>query len=263
MFSPNYAGFRGLVGGGVWCGALAVAGLLTLSEPVSARNSDAECRRASLAREALDGDAQFGALNLGVSVRNDVATVWGTVPSAAVAARAVACLARVPGISRVENQLTIESPADPLVDFLKLPARPFVPKSLAEARAAAPTGPKSTRTAHGPVPVWRPERKPRLAESKTTALAAVTMPRIPLPVTRPTPTPLPSTRADDALARSVADLHRQHPQLRDIEPEVRARIVYLRGRVRAWDDLQALARQIALLPGVERVVLDRVGPAQR
>ena len=192
---------------------LSLAGVLALSAPLSAATrSDGECRMTSLARLALDNDAQLGALNLGVSVRDHVATVWGAVPSPALASRAVTCLGRLPGVDRVENQLTVESPSDPLVDFLKLPARPLSPKPIPGMRALEPTEtlPSSTRTSHGPVPVWHPPPVftpapapvltpapvaaapvPKLASRTPEAAATMpaTMPLIPLPVTAPHPAP--------------------------------------------------------------------------
>jgi osmotically-inducible protein OsmY len=259
--------------------AVALAGVLMLAVSTATANSDAERRMASLARQALDNDTQLGALNLGVSVRDQVASVWGTVPSPAVAERAVTCLGRVPGVARVENQLTVESPGDPLVDFLKMPARPLPPKPAPGMRALdpTPTVPKSTRTALGPVPVWQPApvfrapaspapvREPKLASRTDVVAAAPTMPLIPLPVTRPIAVPLHDEAKPDSdrLTTSIADVLKGSDRLRGIKPEVRGGIVYLRGQVHDWEELHAFARQISRLPGVERVVMDGVRTAPR
>jgi len=249
-------------------------------------NTDGERRMASLARQALDNDAQLGVLNLGVSVRDQVATVWGTVPSPAVAERAVKCLGLVPGVADVVNQLTVESPGDPLVDFLKLPARPLPPKPIPGRRALDPASPapKSVRTAHGPVPVCQPAPvvkppavsslesapapEPKLT-SRTDAVAATpTMPLIPLPVTRPIPVPLheestPPKPDAERLTTAIADLQKGNDHLRGIKPDARGGVVYLRGQVHDWEELHAFARQISRLPGVERVVMEGVRTTPR
>ena len=73
-----------------------VAGLLlTVSAPAGAVDSPprpppsalgliGDLRLTVLARRALQGDPALGRLNLGVRVRDGVATVWGPVPSDAV-----------------------------------------------------------------------------------------------------------------------------------------------------------------------------------
>lgn len=280
---------------------LALATLFLASAPLlAAAGNDGE-RLTSLARQALDNDTQLGALNLGVSVRGPVATVWGTVPSPSAGERAVLCLRRVPGVERVENQLTVESPGDSLFDFLKLPARPWSPKPIPGMRALDPaaTAPQATRTSHGPVPLG-PEFMPgpvpvftpapaaappmpttapaivsspapppsKLASRAPEAVAAAPiMPLIPLPVTRPIPVPLhdttPVKAEPDDLERAIARLQQGNDRLRGIKTEVRGGAVYLRGNTRDWQELQAFARQIAELPGVERVVLDGVRSTPR
>lgn len=270
------------VGGWRWALAnvLACAGLIAVAGPLPAAGSGADCRMTSRARLALDGDVQLAALNLGVSVHDEVASVWGSVPSTALADRAVNCLKRVPGVIRVENQLTVESPSDPLVDFLKLPARPLSPKPIPGMRVLNPVEPtpRSTRTSHGPVPVWQPAParsavpvtpEPKLASRTPDASGPMTMPAIPLPVTRPIPVPLAQGEATPVkaeardLASSIADLQQGNDRLAGIKPEVRGGTVVLRGTIRDWEELHTFARRIATLPGVERVVLDGVRTSPR
>jgi hypothetical protein len=252
---------------------------MSLAGPLPAAGGDDDCRMTSRARVALDSDVQLAVLSLGVSVRDEVASVWGSVPSAALADRAVNCLKRVPGVVRVENQLTVESPGDPLVDFLRLPARPLSPKPIPGMRvlnSVDPT-PKSTRTSHGPVPVWQPAAapsagpvtpEPKLTSRTPDVTAPTTMPAIPLPVTRPTPVPLAQGEATPVkaemrdLAGAIAELQQKNDRLGGIKLEVRGGTVVLRGTIRDWGELHAFARQIATLPGVERVVLHGVRSAR-
>jgi hypothetical protein len=63
------------------------------------------------ARLALYGDAALRPLNLGVKVRERVATVWGVAPTWATAALAVDCVRQVPGVAGVRCELRVEPPA--------------------------------------------------------------------------------------------------------------------------------------------------------
>jgi hypothetical protein len=60
------------------------------------------------------------------------------------------------------------------------------------------------------------------------------------------------------LTEAVERLQQQDARFRRIRPEVRGDTVFLRGSVARWEDLFELARGIARLPGVERVVLDQI-----
>src|SRR5438270_688285 len=57
------------------------------------------------ARKALADDALLAPHKLGVTVRNRVAVLWGTVPTKELAQRAVDRLGQVLGITSIENQL--------------------------------------------------------------------------------------------------------------------------------------------------------------
>ena len=267
MSSAGRAGFARSVesvfaGRRRWVWMLALAGVLTAAAPLlAAADNDAE-RITSRARQALDNDAQLGALSLGVSIRNETATVWGSVPSASLGERAVLCLSRVPGVARVENQLTVESPTDSLFDFLKLPARPWSPKpipgmrTLIRGRRRASDADIAQASAHRPgvrarvrcrcscrLPrPWRaPRRRPRSCRAPRRRLRSwhrarprrLQSPcRHSAPVTRPMPVPLHDTTPVKAspttsIVRSP-QLQQGNERLRGIRAEVRGGAVYLR-----------------------------------
>jgi hypothetical protein len=251
--------------------AMLLAGTSAPAAPPRARviaQSDNDCTLTALARQALLDDVELGLLNLGVSVNDHVATVWGPVPSQASARRAVECVRRVQGISRVVDQLSVEPPQDPLFDFLKLP-----PRSLDLRKPGFQAGPDvrppgdvdktRTRTSLGPASL--PSRsvlddaRPAGAQGKpgaqSASLAEVpAMPSLVLPVAAPAVGDLP---------HEVAALQEKNARLRYVHAEVQAGVVSLRGFVYSWEDLFALARSIALLPGVERVVIRDVKMAGR
>ena len=71
-----------------------------------------DCRLTLNARRALREEAELASLNLGVSVRNGVATLWGSVTSADLAQQAVRKLRQVPGLSEVRDELSIVPPEE-------------------------------------------------------------------------------------------------------------------------------------------------------
>jgi osmotically-inducible protein OsmY len=254
------------------CGMLALGVLFSVipatarSSPVRgircAAESDTDRRLTALARRALDDDLELSILDLGVSVRENVATVWGAVPSPALASRAAEAVRGVPGVARVINQVSIESPNDPLVEFLKLPAR-TLPMPAAPGAREGPTvaarNERTTRAAPGLTPTWHPATPKLTSRAPSPADDIATMPAIALPM-RPdfsSRQPPPAT-APAGLAGAVAQLQRSNERLRAVQPEVRGGVVYLRGVIYSWDDLFALARAASRLPGVERVVIENV-----
>jgi osmotically-inducible protein OsmY len=228
--------------------------------------SDSDCTLTAAARQMLFDDVELGTLNLGVSVNDRVATVWGAVPSEAAARRAVDCLRRVQGIARVVNQLSIEPPSDPLFDALRLPPRrPIFQSSPAGWEVRPPTDvdgkkPARTRTSLGPASLpmrgLLGDSQPVATQGKPGAQSAA-LTEMPVMPTLALPTRPAETVSRD-LPHAIADLQAKNARLRFVRPEVRDHIVYLRGFVYTWEDVFALAREISVLPGVERVILQDV-----
>ena len=59
------------------------------------------------------------------------------------------------------------------------------------------------------------------------------------------------SKAVEALRLSDARYHR-------LQPEVRGAVIYLRGNVFRWEHVYEYAAAISKLPGVERVVLEKI-----
>jgi osmotically-inducible protein OsmY len=266
--------------GYTWAGCCSLAMLAQLAgsipawadvTPPAATQSDSDRRLTSEVRQALEMDIDLGTYNLGASVRDNVATIWGTVPSKKMSERALALTAKVPGVGRVINQLSIESVDDPLTEFLKLPARSLTPNEVPGRTPMPPAEEKkSVRTAHGPVPVWHPapELKPAPRGPEPVAPEPPTLPAIPLPTLQAPAVPTPSVRPAAAtstgdLDQAIAALQHGNDRIRGVKSEIRGGAVFLRGSVSSWDDLFAFARGISRLPGVERVVIDGVKTAAR
>ena len=116
---------------------------------------------------------------------------------------------------------------------------------------------------------WRPraasreDRAPALAKHAPEARAAplLSVPSVGMTTARQSSTGKPAPRREpktDTLAKSVETLQLKDARFKRLKPEVRGAVVYLRGDVFRWDHLYELARAIANLPGVERVVLQEV-----
>src|SRR5947209_4184529 len=92
--------------------------------PAAALGLIRDLRLTVVARREFQHDRVLGPLNLGVQVRNGVATVWGPVPSVEVARQAVARLEAINGIFEVRSELQLRRPAEkPLLPELGIPTR--------------------------------------------------------------------------------------------------------------------------------------------
>src|SRR5262245_41730962 len=98
--------------------------------------TEEDCQLALFARDKLLADEVLGPLNLGVTVRAGVATLWGTVPSPALAHRAQERIRGVPGLAQVRNDLRISSLDEETAEFMKGPAsgRELVKKTNEEQK---------------------------------------------------------------------------------------------------------------------------------
>jgi hypothetical protein len=221
----------GLLAGGCWLSAtLAGAGPDAIFSPTSAVGAfdQGDCRRTLLCRQALQEDEVLAPLNVGVSTRGGIATLWGLVPSADLVQRAADRVLRVPGIVEVRNELHIAPPQGTLKDLLSNPE-----KHRAAALAQPPSTGHLTGLDHG-----------------GGVLLAVPAPTVTAPAA--------AGRAAPWLIEEVEQLRRQDPRFRFVQPTVTGRVVRLSGQVACKKDLFDLAQAVARLPRVERVVIDQV-----
>jgi hypothetical protein len=281
-------------------GCLLALALLPLRAGTPWRPSDdfpsADTQLTFKARAALRDADGLTFLNLGVRLHRGVATLWGSVPSAELAQRAVETVRRVPGVTSVKNELAIV-PADGFGPEI-LPSISLTPeKGPAPATGnPPPAGALATRPGeHGPVPSQpvlsgqTPPVAATTAETRPSLSGAVSLlppiagsnpspaktrdPPVMLlspvvPGSSPTPTPAnsPSTwrpaqsaaAAPAPLAQAVEQVRQADPRFTHLEADVRDRVVFLRGTVAHGEDTMALAQALARVPGVERVVVEKV-----
>jgi hypothetical protein len=239
-----------------------------------------------LARHALQQDALLAPLQIGVRVENRVATLWGPVPSADLVKHAVACLRELPELRAVRSELHVELPENPLA-APRPTHRPAMPSRHADPpepltqfsqpfKGFGPfrpvLQPDPTPPETPPTPTLKPPRS-AFDESEGIVLPMI---RIPMParaIMVPEKPVLPATASApsvDTPSRAPLETMVQKLQQSDlcylrVQATVHSGIVTLNGNAARWEDVYSLARAIARLPGVERVVLDslRVDAASR
>jgi hypothetical protein len=219
-----------------------------------------------LARQTLFQDKLVGPLNLGVRVRRRVAVLWGPVPSAELARRAVALLEGLPDLVEVRDELTVQ-PVDerpPRDRYLpppdSLPPAPDVSRA-APTKAGVLTRHSALSLAGSTSPVGYPQEASPALGSRTppapaNPAAGTVLPAIRIPVKAAEASN--GTEAGEVLIEAVTRLQRADPRFGRLHAEVRGQVVHLRGEVERWGDVHALARTVAHLPGVERVVLGNI-----
>jgi len=191
-----------------------------------------DARLVSRARKALHDDPILSALNLGVSVRSSVATLWGTVPTPNLRSKAETIVRKVPGILDVHNELQVEAVDEPLTEFLRI-NRPSPPLAADWNRP----------------PAWLARR---WTDAETTPHPAPAAP--PLVALMP-PLAVGAAVPAEALALAVERVRQSDWRFLNVRAEVRGGVIRLRGTVAHGEDLMALAQAISRLPGVERVIV--------
>jgi hypothetical protein len=206
------------------------------------------------ARRQLFQDERFLNLALGVSVRGNIATLWGGVPTEALAGRAAELVKQVPGIAAVHNQLRVE----PIKDASK--GNPHgetswsTPTEESLRQGSAPSANLMGRAgdAHPATTLGNsahPEGVNLLAPVPGPVSFA---PRSSAPV---------AVRSMPDLSAAVEQLRRSDGRCNSIDIQVRDGVVYLRGQANRWVDLFALARDMSRLSGVQRVILEEAASA--
>lgn len=98
-----------------------------------------DMRQTLQARKILAEDPDLAAWNIGVTVRDRVATLWGPVPSAEVAFRAELCLKAMVELAEIRNELFISELVRPMRVPLKIDRAPeIIPSELPPALPGVP-----------------------------------------------------------------------------------------------------------------------------
>jgi osmotically-inducible protein OsmY len=227
------------------CGLLLLAPAAFAAGPDSAPGRTASDRVRDLetqvrARQQLAADEELAPFNLGVSVRDGVAVVWGPVPSPEVKAKALAAVENVRGIYKVKSEMYVTRNAGTLVTPSYAVTLPDVPQTSASA-----------------MPDWRTGKLPSLPGQLSSKKGD-----------EPTGPPksvllLPALAAPDdgpngELASALEGIRKGDDRYRLIQYEMKNGAIYLRGTAKP-EHVMAFAQAISRVPGVERVVLQSQG----
>jgi hypothetical protein len=250
---------------GVWLSivvlSLGAAGRAGAVQLVPGVDSDQDLWHTVQARKTLADDPELSGLNLGVRVRNRVATLWGPVPTPDLAFRAEIRLRNLIELVEVRNELyvsgepfaAVPEPAPaPAPVPLFLPDQ--LPPALPPAAPGAPVIENGVRKVQKPVPLVVPAVQP-LEKPGELELPPVRLPEI----REGTETTTRRQDVDRLLAQSIEALVRSKPAYRPLRYTIRDATVYLDNAGPAAA-VQELARAVARVPGVEGVVVQSPAP---
>ena len=195
------------------------------------------------ARKALADDAELGPANLGVRVQDNVAVLWGPVPSAELKRRAVEVVKTVKGVFEVKDAEVYVAAAGDVVEAPPL------------AISGPPEKPTHTEAASPPEPASEPAGALTARPVVDPPPAIVLGPPLPLGEETPAQT-VSSTPPVEGLAAAVEQARRAEDRYRQIAFRVEGGVVVLRPGTGRGEDVMAFARAVAHLPGLTRIVIE-------
>jgi osmotically-inducible protein OsmY len=225
----------------------ALAGLLLVAPFVRAAEAEAEPKPAQAtldgardleiqvrARQQLLADEELAPFNLGVTVRNGVAVVWGPVPSPELKTKALKKIENVRGIYQVESEMYVSRNAGLWLNPSGISRLPDVPEQTSSAMPDLRTG---------QLPVFPGQ----LASKK------ISEPPGPPKLVQLMP-PVPVADESGDLAAVIERLRKGDERYRLIQVDVKNGAIYLRGSAKP-ENVMAFARALSNVPGVEQVVV--------
>jgi hypothetical protein len=231
--------------------SIALSGLLLLVPAAFAGEADSGAARASAdrihdletqirARQVLAADEELAPFNLGVSVRNGVAVVWGPVSSPEMKTRAVKAIENVRGIYKVQSEMYVTRTAGQLVTPSYALMLPDAPQTTASA-----------------MPDWRTGKLPslpgQLASQKPDEPTGP-----PKSVLLQPAVAAPDDGPNGELATVLEGIRKGDERYRLIQYEMKNGAIYVRGTAKP-EHVMAFAQAISRVPGVGRVVLQNQG----
>jgi hypothetical protein len=195
------------------------------------------------ARRVLQKDELLAAQNVGVTVKDRVATFWGTLPSKDAARRAEESLKKIAGVAAVVNECRIV-PSDPVPQAVADAVNRIREQGGDDAGSAAPPASPFTTTTRPQVVAKPPVETVGSSPSPPPAVLLA-----PVPADRPPPADAP-----DALER----VRRSEPRFKDVRLEAKGGLVKIGGTVPRMKDAWDLAERLNALPGVNQVILGNV-----
>lgn len=215
------------------------------------------------ARRSLLKDDEIATLNVGVSVKDKVATIWGTLPSPIVGTRIEGILKKINGIASVVNECKIVAPPSTVPDQVADAVKRLQQGQDGEGIAAHSPPPNATvgrQVSAKPAPEMLPPRP----VNDPTDIRLPPLPPPPAavllqPVLSPESPALSESPASPATGLdSVERIRSSEPRFKDVTLEVKGGVVRISGMVLKLKDAWDLAEKLNSVNGVRQVILGNV-----
>ncbi len=209
-----------------------------------------DLRQTMDARKLLAEEPELEAINIGVTVRNRVATLWGPVPSAEVAFRAELVLRSMFELTAVRNELFVSELVEPMRKPLRIESPPRGVPELAPPKL--PPLPRVLPGAPGVLTATKSDRPVPQGPAKEKSAPADSLPRIP-----PIETKISAGTfdGDAVIALAVRTLLSENASFREVQFIVKDGRVYLRTLGSDTDALRQAAQAVSRLPNVVGVTM--------
>jgi osmotically-inducible protein OsmY len=234
---------------------LLLAGLLSASW---ARAGDAEDVALTVAvRAALNRDDRLGSLGLGAAAADGNVTIWGPVPSADLVTLAEFRAGRIAGVKTITNETHV--PPKGVVEFARKPG--LKPTDIPQPIVLMPLPESPIRIVRADPEDERPAApaivKP---EDARRTVAKETAPEILAPngMTRASSTPVRPAATRSDLTEKIESFLDRNANYDGINVVIQSGLVRLNGTLKDWNDLWPLTEELSKLPGVKRVVVDKI-----
>jgi len=206
----------------------------------------------NLARRALLKDDVLSSQNIGVTVKQNVATFWGNLPSPEMAKRVEQTLLKIPGITKVVSDCRMVPATDPVPQALadavnrarELAGDPSISTKLVPPQPS-PTSMASRQTVAKPAP-----------DGTTPKATDIALPPASPPAAFLLPPASAQARTDDAPAPEKIRLSEK--RFKDLTLNINDGIVKVNGSVARMKDAWDLAEKLNGAPGVRQVMIGQV-----
>ena len=250
-------------------GVVALAGPSVLTESAwagqirSVNDPMRDVRQTNQARKRMADDADLAGHNIGVVVRDRVATLWGPVASAEIAFRAELCLRTMIELAEVRNELYVSDIIESIRRPLRIDNPPlFVPDrsppnlpQTPQIIIGAPGVLMGQDTTQVKQPASRPTSSPSPKAKGPPVEIKVLSPEAFPKLGSPQAEPDVAVNADQRLMVDVRTVLQSKEAYREVLFAVKSGRVYLKCLGDETDILHDAARAIARLPNVAGVVI--------
>jgi hypothetical protein len=222
------------------------------SIPIAPREDVRDWVLSNQARRVLLKDEQIASFNVGLTVKDRVATIWGTLPSAEVGKRAEEMLKKINGIASVVNECKIVPPANPVPQQVADAVKRLQENDTVDGR---PMPPPVATTGRQVVAKPAPEMLPPKPVNDPHEARLPPLPAAPGAVLLQ---PVFASEVRETGFDSVEGVRNSEPRFKEVALDVKGGVVKINGRVSKMKDAWDLAERLNNVNGVRQVILGNV-----